>query len=94
MDSSGGDYDCIDEAIAAAKQVVVSARCACIFGKCSRNQSDPGSRDWYEPAEDFLRKADLPWFYFVASKTNLAREFWEEYERETHILWGDDADND
>lgn len=94
MDESGGRYDSFKEAIAAAKQEVVSARCACIFGKCSRNQADPGSRDWYEPANDFLRKAELPWFYFIANKTNLVQESWDEYERKSRRLWGCEADDE
>lgn len=88
VDESGAEYDSFDEALSAANELVTSARCACSFGKCSRIQADPGCRDHYEPVEDFLRRAGLPWFYFVASKESLAEEFWDDYEKETRFLWG------
>lgn len=91
VDESGREYDSFDEAIARAKTVVTSARCACIFRTCSRSRADAGQQDRYEPAEDFLREAGLPWFFFVAGKDCLAKEFWEDYDRETRKLWGDPA---
>ena len=89
VDESGQTYDSFDKAIAAAKTAATSARCACTFGQCSRNKADPAQQDRYEPADDFLRDAGLPWFFFVASKDYLGKEFWEEYDRETRKLWGD-----
>ena len=82
MDESGKEYDSFDAACAAAETTITTARCACIFGKCSRNINDPGPGDQYELSEGLLKEAGLPWFFFIASKNNLAPEFWGEYERE------------
>ena len=82
VDETRQEYDSFDEACAGAETVVTTDRCACVFGKCNRNMGEPGPDDQYEPSEDLLKEAGLPWFFFVASKDNLTPEMWGEYERE------------
>ena len=64
-DSSGAEYDSVNEAVEAATVLSKSGRCGCVFGKCSRDSENPGTDDWYEPDEHRLRKEGLPDDYFV-----------------------------
>ncbi len=89
VDESGRTYDSFDKAIAGAKTIVRSARCACFLGSCKRDVVNNGELDRYEPDERMLKSAGLPWFYFISGKSSLAKEFWDEYDRETNELWGD-----
>lgn len=88
IDASGGEYDTFDEAIAAATTLVTTARCASIFGTCSRAEPGAGHEDLYEPNEAALRHAGLPWFFFVSGVESLAEEFHAEFLSQAEQLWG------
>lgn len=62
-------------------------QCRRTFGLCIRENTNNSRTDWYEPCEPELRKAGLPWFYFIPNKDHLVEEQKEEYERETQKLW-------
>ncbi len=91
IDTSGGEYDSFEEAIAAARAVVFRAQCACVFGVCARATPAAENRDWYEPDEKALDSAGLPWFYFIAGPENVGAEFRERYIAEARELWGPDS---
>lgn len=65
-----------------------AAACGCPFGLCARLGGERGGRDFYEPHEPNLERADLPWFYFIPDADNLVDEAKEEYERGAKRLWG------
>ena len=91
---SNRTYDTFEEATTPQDDWVEfpSGGCGCIFGRCSRDESAVGGRDWYEPHEWALEEDDLPWFYFIASLNNLALESHDEFLAESKILWGDESD--
>ena len=92
IDTSGGEYDTFEEAVAAAQTVVFAAQCGCVFGTCSRVTPRSGSRDWYEPNERLLRHAGLPWFYFIPGPEKLAAKFRKQYLSESARLWDTEAE--
>jgi hypothetical protein len=58
-------YGDLQEALNNTKEITRSG-CRCTFGKCVRNKDANGLKDWYEPCEPELEKAELPWFYFMS----------------------------
>ena len=83
-------YRSLEEALSAPRTVVSSPRCTCSFGTCSRAVPSPDNHDLYEPNEPALRKAGLPWFYFIANANSLVEDLREEYVSESAALWGSD----
>ena len=89
-DLTGRKYDSIEEALSVRDDwtMLPNGGCGCCFGVCTR--ADPaGDTDWYEPEEQALKQAGLPWFYFVSSVHKLANDFRERYISESTTLWGD-----
>jgi len=83
----GHEFDSINESINAAV-AVTSAKCACAFGLCKRGPDNSSNTDWYEPNDPALKKAGLPWFYFIAHLKNLGEQFHAQYTEESKALWG------
>jgi len=78
IDLAGRLFESLEDAleVLATETPVVrfSAGCRCVFGTCSRAVPAPGNRDWYEPHEPALKKAGLPWFYFIPSADKLVED--------------------
>lgn len=85
-DQTGKQWDDKLSAIRAATEVSKDG-CHCFFGKCSRDESEKGTSDFYEPDEIRLRKAELPWFYFLSGPENIREEFRAKFLRESHEWW-------
>ncbi len=62
--------------------------CGRAFGLCKREDSINGKQDCYEPCEPELKKADLPWFYFISSEEILVEDLREKYKIESAEFWG------
>ncbi len=61
--------------------------CRRTFGLCKREDSANSDKDWYEPCEPELKKADLPWFYFISSGEKLVENLREKYKIESAKFW-------
>ena len=66
----------------------VQAHCDNPFGVCTRLAPETGDLDWYESDNDALRKAGLPWFYFIPSTRGLVAELHDAYREASEALWG------
>ena len=87
-DLSGQRYASVDEALREAKLVEVPEGMCMERGVCTRLDSELGDRDRYEPEEQMLEKAGLPWFYFVADLTTLVPVRRDEALHWAKRLWG------
>jgi hypothetical protein len=84
---ASGLYPDLEQALDAAQPVTESG-CGYPFGECVRLRGRPDAPDGYEPNEPELEQAGLPWFYFIASREEVADEMREQYIRESEALWG------
>ena len=86
---SSGFHESIEEAWLEAKPVMIgTCSITSTFGHCARAGQKSNVGDFYEPNEPTLSNDGLPWFYFIPSPTLLVPESYDEYIRESEILWG------
>ncbi len=82
-----GLHENLDEALINLKGIEKS-KCGCSFGICTRDNSQNGDHDWYEPCEPILAQDNLPWFFFIPSPANLVNSEKQKYINESQLLWG------
>jgi hypothetical protein len=87
-DLSGKIYDSFEEAISATSNRVVFLHggCTAPFGPCKRATKSEADKDWYEPCEPFLRRANLPELFFC-NPQNLEEPDQKQYEFMAKQLW-------